>query len=190
MLKRTFDILFSGFLLMGLSPLLVAIALSIKLTSKGNVIFTQERIGKDKKPFHMYKFRTMVEGAEESGPQLAVPDDPRVTKTGKILRRYHLDELTQFWNVLKGDMSVVGPRPEREVYIKEILKKSPEYARLSEVKPGITSLGMVKYGYASDVDQMVERSKYDLYYLDNKSASLEMKIIADTILTVFKGKGL
>lgn len=177
-------------MLLGLSPLLLGIAIAIKLTSKGPVIYIQERLGKNKKPFNIYKFRTMKENAEKEGPQLAVPDDPRITNIGKFLRKYHLDELMQFWNVFKGQMSVVGPRPEREIYAQEISRILPEYERLFTIKPGITSLGMINYGYASNVQQMVDRALYDIQYLEEKDWKMESLIICKTIGTILKGKGL
>lgn len=189
-MKRSFDIIFSSTLLIALSPLLGLIALAIKLTSKGPVIYKQQRIGKDKKPFEIYKFRTMVPDAEKDGPRLAVIDDERITSLGKILRKYHLDELTQFWNVIKGDMTVVGPRPEREVYIEEILKHLPDYDKILSVKPGITSSGMIQCGYASTVEKLVNRAIVDLNYLENKKSRDDLKIIGKTIITIFKGKGL
>ena len=188
--KRAFEIGVSGILLLGTSPLLLLIAGLIKISSKGKVIYKQERLGSGRKPFTMYKFRTMVENAEKDGPRLAIPNDTRITKVGKTLRKYHLDELTQLWNVLKGDMSLVGPRPERKFYADEIEKHLPEYSRIFDVKPGITSSGMVEYGYASDIHGMVERSKYDLNYLDNRSAALDSKILIKTIGAILKGKGI
>ena len=187
---RTFDVGLSTFILIGLSPLFLVTILAITLSSKGPAIFRQERLGINRKPFIMYKFRTMIEEAEKEGPQLAVYNDKRVTKIGRILRKYHVDELPQFWNVLKGEMSVIGPRPEREIYVKEIEKLSPEYARLFEIKPGITSLGMVRYGYASNIKNLVERSKFDVDYLDKKKASTDVKILLETVKTIIKGKGI
>lgn len=189
-LKRSFDIGFSGVILIATSPLLLLMAAGIKLSSKGPVIYNQERLGKTRIPFIMYKFRTMNQNAEEHGPRLTYPGDPRITKFGKLLRRYHLDEIAQFWNVLKGDMSLVGPRPERRIYVEEIEKKYPEYNKIFEVKPGITSLGMVRSGYAWDIDKMIERSRHDLDYIRNQSLKTDTKIILKTIRTVLKGKGI
>lgn len=188
--KRAFDILFSSIALTVLAPILVGVATAILLSSKGTVIYRQKRLGKNRKPFNIYKFRTMVMDAEKSGPQLAVVNDARITKVGKFLRKYHIDEFTQFWNVLKGDMSVVGPRPEREIFVNEIEKILPEYSKVFEVKPGLTSLGMIKFGYASNVAQMVERAKFDLEYLENRNSGCDARILLNTVPAIFKGKGL
>lgn len=189
-LKRAFDLGFSGIFFLTVWPVLFGIAVIIKATSKGSALYPQERLGKDRKPFMMYKFRTMHENAEEHGPQLAKPDDPRITKFGRFLRKYHLDEMMQFWNVLKGEMSIVGPRPEREYYATQIEKLDPGYSKIYTVKPGITSLGMVKYGYASDINKMLERSRFDIDYVENLSSSLDMKIMGETVKTILKGKGI
>lgn len=131
----------------------------------------------------------MIVDAEKDGPRLSDDEDPRITKAGRIMRKYRLDELPQFWNVLKGDMSIVGPRPEREYYIRQIVKKAPYYTLIHQTRPGITSWGMVQYGYASEVDQMVERSKYDLVYISNMSLLLDLKIMMHTVLTIIEGRG-
>ena len=138
----------------------------------------------------MYKFRTMYVNAEENGPLLASEDDCRITPFGRIMRKYRLDELPQFWNVLKGDMSLVGPRPERKYFIDEIVKKAPYYYLLHNVRPGITSLGMVKYGYAENVDKMIERMEYDILYYENMSLTLDLTILIYTVKTVITGKGI
>lgn len=189
-LKRSFDVLISLSVMVILSPIFLVIALMVKRGSPGRVIFRQERIGLKQRPFIMYKFRTMIDAAEKNGPELSSRDDGRITPVGKFLRRYRLDELPQFWNVVKGDMSIVGPRPERRYYIERIIKYAPYYALVCQVRPGITSWGMVKYGYASCVKQMVERTRYDLIYLSNMSLTLDMKILIYTIKTVFSGKGV
>lgn len=186
-LTRALDISLSGIVLVGLSPILLSMALAIKLTSKGPIVYRQERLGKGKESFVMYKFRTMIENAEPNGPQLAIENDPRITKIGKFLRRHHLDELLQFWNVMKGDMTLIGPRPERDIYITEIEKKFPEYHRIFKVKPGITSPGIVECGYASDINHMIERSRYDLAYLDNKDLFRNIDILMKTFKTIIKG---
>lgn len=188
-IKRAFDVTFSSLVLVFLSPLLGFLALMVKLGSKGPVFYSQERIGHFQKPFRIYKFRTMVENAEAAGPQLSSDNDPRITKAGRWMRKYRLDELPQFWNVLKGDMSIVGPRPEREFYIKQIVEQAPYYTLVCQVRPGITSWGMVKYGYASTIKQMVERTRYDLIYLANMSLSVDCKILIYTLKTVLGGEG-
>lgn len=188
-LKRTFDVLISIITLITLSPLYLFLSIWVRIDSKGPIFYQQERIGRRQKPFNILKFRTMQTDAEKDGPQLSRDDDPRVTKIGRIMRKYRLDELPQFWNVLKGDMSIVGPRPEREFFIRQIMKKAPYYTLLYQTRPGITSWGMVKYGYASHVDEMIERSKYDLLYISNMSILMDIKIILYTILTILEGRG-
>lgn len=189
-LKRVSDVIVSMLTLIIISPLLLAIAVAVKCSSKGPVIYKQRRIGYHKKPFNIYKFRSMKVDAEASGPALSTLNDPRITQLGRFLRKYRLDELPQFWNVVKGDMSLVGPRPEREYYIKQILTRAPYYTLIHQVRPGITSWGMVKYGYASDVDGMVERLRYDLLYIENVSMLVDLKIMFYTVQTVFTGKGI
>lgn len=173
-----------------LSPLFVYIAWRVKKDSPGPVFFRQERIGYLGEPFMMYKFRTMYVDAEENGPLLASEDDCRITPFGRVMRKYRLDELPQFWNVLKGDMSLVGPRPERKYFIDEIVKTAPYYYLLHNVRPGITSLGMVKYGYAENVDKMIERMEYDILYYENMSLTLDLTILIYTVKTVITGKGI
>ena len=189
-LKRTADVLVSATALLLLLPLFVLLALAVRIDSRGCVFYRQQRIGYHKKPFYIYKFRTMRADAEASGPALSTLEDPRVTRVGHFLRKYRLDELPQFWNVLRGDMSLVGPRPEREYYIRQIVARAPYYSLLHQVRPGITSWGMVKYGYASNVDQMLERLRYDLLYIDNVSMAVDLKILFFTIHTVLTGKGI
>ena len=188
-LKRVFDIVFSIIVLILTSPMMLLIALGIKLSSKGPIFFLQERIGLKGKPFQIIKFRSMRTDAEQAGPQLSKENDPRITGIGKFLRKTRLDEFPQFWNVLKGDMSVVGPRPERAYFIDKIMAKAPYYKRLQKVKPGITSWGQVKYGYAENVDQMIERLYYDILYIENNSLALDFKIMAYTILIMVQGRG-
>lgn len=188
-LKRVFDITASTIALVVLSPLMLAIAIAVKCSSKGPVFYKQERIGYRHRPFMIWKFRSMRKDAENDVPRLSLEDDPRITPIGRILRKYRLDELPQFWNVIKGEMSLVGPRPEREFFIQQIVKKAPHYTLVHQVKPGITSWGMVKYGYASNVDEMVERSNYELIYLANMSIAVDFKIMLHTISTVLLGKG-
>ncbi|MCM1093247.1 MAG: sugar transferase [Bacteroides sp.] len=188
--KRVFDVVFSVIGLILSAPIVGVLALAVKFDSPGNVIFKQERIGRHKKPFTMYKLRTMVADAEASGPALSVANDPRVTRIGAVMRKYRLDELPQFWNILRGDMSFVGPRPERRYYVEQLCRRFPAYALIHQVKPGLTSWGMVKYGYASDIDEMIERLRYDLIYLDNVSLGVDMKILIYTFRTVLTGKGI
>lgn len=189
-LKRTSDIIVALLALVALSPLFLILAILIKIDSKGTVFYTQERIGYHKKPFKIIKFRTMITEAEASGPRLASVGDDRVTSLGRFLRKYRLDELPQFVNVLKGEMSLVGPRPEREFFIRQILKKAPYYSILHQVRPGITSWGMVKHGYASTIDEMIERSRFDLIYLENISLMVDLKILLHTVNTIIKGRGV
>lgn len=189
-LKRMGDIVVSIVALLLLSPVYLVLALLIKLGSKGPVFYTQERIGYHKKRFNIIKFRTMINDAEASGPQLSSDMDPRITPIGHFLRKYRLDELPQFFNILRGDMSLVGPRPEREFFISQIIKKAPYYSLLHQVRPGLTSWGMVKHGYASTVDEMIERSRFDLIYLENISLIVDLKILLHTVNTVVTGKGI
>ncbi len=189
-LKRLSDIIISVLALTLLSPLLLTVALIVKCDSRGPVFYRQQRIGYHKKPFYIYKFRSMKVDAEVGGPALSTLNDPRITRVGRVLRKYRLDELPNFWNVLCGDMSLVGPRPEREYYIKQILARAPYYTLIHQVRPGITSWGMVKYGYASDVNGMIERLRYDLLYIENVSLLVDLKILFYTIQTVLTGKGI
>lgn len=188
-IKRVFDIGFSlGVLVLGL-PVFLTLMFIVKLTSKGPVLYKQERMGENCKPFYIYKFRSMKNGAEQSGPQLTSENDPRITKWGTIMRKTHLDELPQFWNVLIGEMSIVGPRPEREHFIKKILKKAPNYAKLRAIKPGITSIGQVYYGYAESVDEMCDRMRFDLMYLKDMNILTDLNIILKTVMVMFQRKG-
>lgn len=189
-LKRMGDIIVSALALVGLAPVYAAIAIAVKLDSPGPAFYRQERIGYHKKPFNIIKFRTMRSDAEKEGPSLSSPDDSRITRTGHFLRKYRLDELPQFWNVLKGEMSIVGPRPEREYYIRKIVERQPAYSLIHQVRPGITSWGMVKFGYAANVDEMIERLRYDLLYIENVSLGVDLKILFHTVDTVLTGKGI
>lgn len=188
-LKRFFDIFISIFAIIFLSPIFITVGLLVKLTSSGPMLFKQERIGQYKKPFMIYKFRSMLVDAEKDGPQLSSSNDSRITPIGKFLRKTRLDEFPQFFNVLKGDMSMVGPRPERQFFIDQIIKQAPHYAHLHKVKPGITSWGQVKYGYAENVKQMIQRLKFDVLYIENMSFAMDLKILFYTVLTVLKGSG-
>lgn len=189
-MKRMFDILVSAVALVLLSPLFVVLAILIKRDSSGPVFYQQERIGYRHRPFKIYKFRTMKANAESGTPLLSEENDQRITRIGRVLRKYRLDELPQFWNVLKGDMSLVGPRPEREYFIRQIVERVPYYVLLHQIRPGITSWGMVKYGYARNIDEMIARLKYDILYLENMSLLVDLKIIIYTIRTVVTGKGM
>ena len=188
-LKRSFDILLSALTLLILSPLYLILAIGVKRSSKGSVFYAQERIGLHGKPFKIYKFRSMYENAEARGPQLSSKNDPRVTPFGLLMRKSRLDELPQFYNVLIGNMSIVGYRPERQFYIDQIIKIAPHYKLLLRIKPGITSWGQVKFGYAENVEEMVQRLKWDLLYLENMSLQMDIKILIYTVLIVLKRTG-
>jgi exopolysaccharide biosynthesis polyprenyl glycosylphosphotransferase len=170
-------------------PLIPFIIIGIKTTSQGPVFFFQRRVGKNGKSFKIIKFRSMYIDAEQNGPALSSANDMRITPFGKVLRKWHFDEIPQFINVLKGEMSIVGPRPERKHFIDQIVPIAPYYKHLFRIRPGITSWGMVKYGYAENVEQMIERSKYDIIYLENMTLLVDLKIIVHTIRAVFTGKG-
>lgn len=188
-LKRVMDIALSAIAIIILSPVYLFCIIGVKLSSKGPIFYTQERIGISGSTFMIPKFRSMVIGAENGTPMLSSKNDNRVTTFGRFMRKTRLDEIPQFFSVLKGDMSLVGPRPERQFFIDQITQRAPHYRLLLKVKPGITSWGQVKYGYAENVDQMIERLKFDILYLENMSLAMDIKIMAYTLLTVMKGSG-
>lgn len=188
-LKRVLDIIVSLMLILLLSPLYAVLSIAVKLSSAGPVFFKQERVGIHGKPFKIIKYRTMFVDAEFAGPALSSKNDKRITVLGKILRKYRLDEIPQFYNVLVGEMSLVGPRPERQFYIDQIMKQAPHYKHLQRVKPGITSWGMVKYGYAENIEQMIERLNFDIIYIENRSLAMDFRIMIYTIKTIIQGRG-
>ncbi len=188
-MKRFVDIFVSVLVLVVCAPLYLFVTIRVKLCSPGPIFYLQDRIGLHGKPFKIYKFRSMVVNAETNGPLLSSQDDARITPWGKVMRKWRLDELPQFLNVLKGEMSLVGPRPERRYYIDQILNITSDYKHLHRVKPGITSLGMVKFGYAENLHQMIQRMKYDLLYIENMSLLMDVKILLYTLRTIMQGRG-
>jgi exopolysaccharide biosynthesis polyprenyl glycosylphosphotransferase len=188
-MKRIIDIVVAIICMILLLPVYIFVAIGVKVSSRGPVVYSQERIGLHGKPFIMHKFRSMYMEAEKDTPMLSSRDDKRITPFGKFLRKVRLDEIPQFYSVLVGDMSLVGPRPERQYFIDQIVQRAPHYKLLHKVKPGITSWGQVKYGYASNVDEMLERLKYDLLYIENMSLAMDLKIMIYTMLIVVQGRG-
>jgi exopolysaccharide biosynthesis polyprenyl glycosylphosphotransferase len=188
-LKRIIDVVVSLIVLILLLPAFLAIAIAVKLSSRGPVFYSHERIGRYGKPFTIYKFRSMYSDAEANGPALSSHNDSRITPFGMFMRKVRLDELPQFYNVLIGDMSLVGPRPERQFFIDQIIKKAPHFNHLQKVRPGITSWGQVKFGYASNVDEMIERLKYDILYIENMSLMVDFKILIYTVKTILNASG-
>src|SRR5450759_638475 len=189
-LKTIFDYLVTLLCLVILIPVIVILAISIKLTEKGPVIYSQKRIGRNGTPFVIYKFRTLHWGNEEEILLISGKEDKRITSLGRFMRKHKFDEIPNFLNVLKGEMSLIGPRPEQQFYIDQIIQRETRYKQLQLIKPGITSWGQVKYGYASNVDEMIKRMEYDLFYLNNRSFFFDLKIAFYTIVIIFKGQGI
>lgn len=188
-IKRALDIVVSITILLVLSPLYILLAIGVKCSSPGPILYTQERVGMYGRTFRILKFRTMQDGSEGPVPQLTEDDDPRITRIGHFLRKYRLDELPQFINILRGEMSIVGPRPERPYFVRKIEEKAPYYCLLYKIRPGLTSWGPVKVGYTDTIDKMVERLKYDIAYMENMSIALDLKILFYTIGVIIDGKG-
>jgi len=188
--KTIIDYTISAICLIMMIPVVLILIILIKITGKGPVFFTQKRIGRSGKPFAIYKFRSMHHGTEEGIPLLSGKNDNRITSLGRFMRKHKLDEIPNLINVLKGEMTLVGPRPEQPYFIEKIIQIAPEYKIIQDFKPGITSWGQVKYGYAADVDQMVERLKYDLYYIKNRSLWFDFKIALYTLVIVIRGEGV
>jgi exopolysaccharide biosynthesis polyprenyl glycosylphosphotransferase len=188
-IKRFVDLFIAILAFVLLLPLLIYTAIRTMFSSKGPVFYKQERVGYKGNPFIIYKFRSMVEDAEQHGPMLSTEEDARITHWGRTMRKWRLDELPQLWNIIKGEMSLVGPRPERKFYVAQIVEQHSEYNYLFKVKPGLTSWGMVKFGYASSVEEMIQRMPFDLMYVENVSLLLDLRIMILTLATILKGKG-
>ncbi len=189
-IKTVIDYTFSLVFLILLMPVIMILIIAFLTTGKGPFIYEQNRIGKGGIPFILYKFRSLHIGTEEGVPLINGKNDKRITSFGRFMRKHKLDEIPNFVNVLKGDMSIIGPRPEQQFFIDQIVSKNPDYKLLQSIKPGITSWGQVKYGYAGNVDQMLERLEYDLYYLNNRSLLFDLKIAIYTLGIIFKGEGV
>ena len=189
-LKHLSDLILATLAIILLLPLEIFLIIGVKLSSPGPLFYKQERIGRYGKPFMIYKFRSMYNNAETNGPELSTKNDPRVTRFGQFMRKHRLDEIPNFINVLKGEMSLVGPRPERKYFIDKITEEAPHYVHLQKVKPGITSWGQVKYGYAENVEQMIRRLRYDILYIENMSLFVDLKIMFYTVVTILRGSGV
>jgi exopolysaccharide biosynthesis polyprenyl glycosylphosphotransferase len=173
-----------------LLPVMALVALAIKLDSKGPILFKQERVGKGSSIFNVFKFRSMrVDAEAKTGPVWTVENDPRATKVGRVIRKFHLDELPQLWNVLRGDMNIVGPRPERPEFMRILESQVPYYVHRHIVRPGITGWAQVRYNYGSTVDEQCEKLRHDLYYIKNISPSLDLLILFETVKIVLWGRG-
>ena len=188
--KTSIDYFLSIFSIILLLPVIIILALLIKLSGKGPVIYSQERTGRNGKPFNIFKFRSLHPGSEEGIQLLSDKNDKRITSVGRLMRKHKLDEIPNFINVLRGEMSLVGPRPEQQYYVNLIITRVPDYKLLQSIKPGITSWGQVKYGYASTVEEMIERLEYDLYYYEKRSLWFDLKIVFFTLGIIIKGKGI
>lgn len=188
-IKRAGDVLLSSLALLITLPLQAVIALVVHFSSPGPVLYRQERIGLYGRPFTILKYRTMFTGAEDETPRLTLDDDPRITPAGRILRKYRLDELPQLWNIIRGDMSIVGPRPEREFFIRQIEEQAPYYCLLYKMRPGLTSMGPIRVGYTDTMDKMILRLNYDIAYMENQSLRLDLKIMFFTIGVILRGQG-
>jgi lipopolysaccharide/colanic/teichoic acid biosynthesis glycosyltransferase len=189
-IKPVIDFILSILCLLLLLPVILILAFAIKISGKGPVIYSQKRIGRFGKSFNMYKFRSMHFGTEEGIPLLSGRNDKRITAVGRFMRKHKFDEIPNFFNVLKGEMALVGPRPEQQYFIDQIILKAPQYLQLQSIKPGITSWGQVKFGYASNVDEMIERLDYDLIYLEKRSLWFDLKVLFYTIGIILKGEGI
>jgi lipopolysaccharide/colanic/teichoic acid biosynthesis glycosyltransferase len=188
--KPVIDYTIATFGLVLTSPILLLLAIAIKMSGKGPVIYTQMRIGKHGKPFTLYKLRSLYEGTNDGMPLLSGKDDSRITKVGRFMRKHKLDEIPNFINILKGEMSLVGPRPEQQYFIDQIVARVPQYIYFQNIKPGVTSWGQVKYGYASNVDEMIDRLSYDIFYLENRSLWFDLKVALYTVGIIIKGQGV
>jgi exopolysaccharide biosynthesis polyprenyl glycosylphosphotransferase len=188
--KQMLDMILATISLIILIPLILFLIVGVKLSSPGPILYRQDRVGRFGRHFKIYKFRSMYHNAEENGPELSSKHDPRVTSFGQFMRKHRLDEIPNFINVLKGDMALVGPRPEREYFINKITEQAPHYVHLHKVKPGITSWGQVKYGYAENVQEMIKRLRYDILYIENMSLFVDVKILFYTAITIVRGRGV